>query len=283
VDGAACKRLAVGKKDHCGRSLPLQAILTDKCRSAGGRVTDDYHLNGFTIARGFFDAAGLRRITAEVERVVDAAAASAEHGRVYFDSESAAAQRSESAVRCVFRIEDHSPFLAELLHSAALMQLVQPLLGEAPVADSIQYIDKPPFATYQFPAHQDNAYQFFRPALALVATVGLDAQDAASGAIAFLRGSHQLEVLPHAPSGVLGASRGLVGPPDTERFPEATPELAAGDVLIHHTNVIHRTGPNQTGSHRRNLGFGYHGVSATVDADAVANYQRLLAAHQGVA
>ena len=50
-------------------------------------------------------------------------------------------RRSESAVRCVFRIEDHSPFLAELLHSAALMQLVQPLLGEAPVADSIQYID----------------------------------------------------------------------------------------------------------------------------------------------
>ena len=45
-------------------------------------------------------------------------------------------------------------------------------------------------------------------------------------------------------------------------------EMEAGDMLIHHANVIHRTGPNHTPRHRRNLGFVYHGAGATKDAEA---------------
>ena len=48
------------------------------------------------------------------------------------------------------------------------------------------------------------------------------------------------------------------------------------EVLVHHANVIHRTGPNHTARHRRNLGFIYHGVSATKDAEANAKYEREL-------
>ena len=75
---------------------------------------------------------------------------------------------------------------------------------------------------------------------------------------------------------MLGASRGLVDPPDTARYPEVAATVEAGDVLVHHTNVIHRTGPNLTGSHRRNLGFTYHGAGAVQDTEANAASARMV-------
>ena len=241
-----------------------------------GIVSDEYRTNGFVVVRGLFEADRLQEITDEVERVVYDAASTAEHGRVYFDNEEARAQRKASAVRCVFRIQEGSHYLRELLTSPQMTDLVRPLLGDDPVADGIQYIDKPPHASYEFPWHQDNAYMFYEPPRALVATVALDPQLADSGPIAFLRSSHTLETLPHQPSGVLGASRGLVDPPDKATYPEVMVEMEAGDVLIHHANVIHRTRPNRTPRHRRNLGFVYHGASATMDAEANAKYEREL-------
>ena len=240
--------------------------------------SEEYRTSGFVVARGLFEADLLRNITAEVEQVVHDAAATAEHGRVYFDDEAAPDTRQAvSAVRCVFRIQEQSVFLRELLHSPLILDLARSLLDDEPVADGIQYIDKPPRTTYEFPYHQDNAYMFYDPPRALVATLALDAQRATGGPISCLRGSHVLDILQHAPSGVQGASRGLVELPDTATYPEAVVEMDVGDMLFHHANVIHRTGPNRTNSHRRNLGFIYHGIGAKQDAQAIADYKRDLA------
>ena len=67
---------------------------------------------------------------------------------------------------------------------------------------------------------------------------------------------------------------GLVDPPDTATYPEVAVEVEAGDVLVHHANVIHRTGPNRTAKHRRNLGFIYHGAAAVRDLQAHAEFER---------
>ena len=250
---------------------------------AGADAAADYARDGFVVLSQAFSSDLLAKVRDEMERVVAATAAAAGAGdrsNMYFDNDQAAARHEPTGVRCVFRVEDRSAMLRDLLHSDLLLQIVEPLLGDRPVADGVQYIDKPPHASYGFPYHQDNAYQFFEPALSLAATVALDDQAADSGAIELLAGSPRLPILPHQPSGVLGASRGMVDAPDTDRFPPTVPALAAGDLLIHHTNVIHRTGPNRTASHRRNLGFTYHGQSAAQDGEAVAAFARQLAEHE---
>ena len=145
-------------------------------------LTARYRSDGFAIARGLFDAALLSEVTGEVERVVAQAAAAGEHGQVYFDAEAPGAP-----VRCVFRIEEQSELLRDLLGSPLLLDLVRTLLEEEPVADGIQYIDKPPYATYRFPYHQDNAYQFYHPPRSLAATLAMDAQGEDSGPLSFLR------------------------------------------------------------------------------------------------
>ena len=238
-------------------------------------LTKEFRVNGFVVARGLFGTDLLRDVTAEVERVVDNVVASGGYDHMYFDDETETTEGPTAlAVRCVFRVQDRSDDLRDLLNSRLLCDLARTLLDDEPVADGIQYIDKPPHASYEFPYHQDNAYMFFAPPRALVATLALDNQSAESGPIACLKGSHVLEILPHVPSGVLGASRGLASPPDTATYPEVAVEVEAGDVLVHHANVIHRTGQNRTAGHRRNLGFIYHGAGTVKDIQACEEYER---------
>ena len=241
------------------------------------KITQAFATDGYVVIHDLVDTKLLEQITNELERVVEETVASTTPQQLLFDDETESRIGTSSAsVRCMFQIQEHSSFLRDLLHTGRFVDLAETLLDDVPVAMGIQLIDKPPFASYEFPYHQDNAYMFVDPPCALVATVALDSQTADSGPISFLRGSQVLDILPHQPSGVIGASQGLVDPPDTETFPEVALELEAGDVLVHHTNVIHRTGPNRTGKHRRNLGFIYHGTGVTKDVEKLARYQREL-------
>ena len=117
-----------------------------------------------------------------------------------------------------------------------------------------------------------------------------------------LKGSHRLPVLPHTPSTTLGASLAMVDGTDLSRFPEVTLQLEPGDrkrssmcplcassqphraaatVSFHATNTIHRTGPNTSGTERRNLGLMYKTVRAQKNERAIAAAAERIAAESG--
>ena len=96
-------------------------------------LTARYRNDGFAVARGLFEAALLSEVTGEVERVVAKAASGTEHLQVYLDAEVPG-----SPERCLFRIEEQSELLRDLLGSALLLDVVRPLLEDEPVADGIQ-------------------------------------------------------------------------------------------------------------------------------------------------
>jgi len=239
-------------------------------------IAQAYHQNGFEIVRGLFSADDLRRVATEVQRYLDEELAAPEPGELQYED---AATKS---LRCVFRMEQRSDYFRKLLGDPRLVRIVEELFGGAEViGDSVMLIDKAPHAAYEFPYHQDNAYQFRDPPEAVAATLALDAATAENGTIACLKGSHTLGVLPHQPSGVRGASLGLVAAPDIVTYPEVALSMRPGDLALHHVNVIHRTGPNQTADHRRNLGFAYHSSRAKRDDEANAGYHRHLKEFKG--
>ena len=182
---------------------------------------------------------------------------------------------AERSLRCLFRIHERCAYFDQLMRDARLMQLVRQLFNGADViADGTMLIDKAPLTTYEFPWHQDNAYQFWNPPDAVAVTLALDDSTAESGAIVCLAGSHRESILPHQPSGVFGASRSLVAPPNSDEYPPVTLSLKPGDVSLHHVNTIHRTGPNRTSKHRRNLGFAYHSSRSVCEHTAADQYKR---------
>ena len=108
----------------------------------------------------------------------------------------------------------------------------------------------------------------------VAATLALDEATKDNGTIVCLKGSHTSPILPHRPSGVTGASLGLVDAPDLNRHSEVPLCMMPGDLSLHHVNVIHRTGPNRTSKNRRNLGFAYHSSRSLRNEAAVSQYER---------
>lgn len=227
------------------------------------KLSRSYQQNGFEIVPNVFSSKELKPVQEEVQRYLQEEISRVDPGEVQY--EDSAAQE----VRCVFRMHYRSDFLRRLLEDSRLTQIVQALFGNAQVVpDGVMLIDKAPNSNYVFPYHQDNAYQFWSPPEAVAATLALDQVSRESGTIICLKGSHRIGVLPHEPSGIRGASLGVVEAPDTDRFPEVPLTLQAGDVSLHHVNVIHRTGANQTSHQRRNLGltcFGDRGVARILE------------------
>ncbi len=234
-------------------------------------IAKDFHENGFGIVPGFFSLEELRAVDGHLQSYLEESLSTADSGEVYYED---AASRS---IRCVFRMNQRSDYFEKLMWDPRLIAVAEALFpGTEVTADGVMLIDKAPRASYEFPYHQDNAYQFWDPPVAVAATLALDEATEENGTIVCLKGSHESPILPHRPSGVTGASLGLAEAPDLNRHPEVPLCMKPGDLSLHHVNVIHRTGPNQTGDHRRNLGFAFHSSRAKRDTGANTRYQEHL-------
>lgn len=227
-----------------------------------------YCRNGFAVIRELFSTEEVRDIENHVTEYLDRTGPAEALGDLLYED------NAERSLRCAFRLHEHSEYFAVLMREPRIIELLQQIFdGADVVADGTMLINKAPFASYEFPYHQDNAYQFWSPPEAIGVTLALDESSQESGAITCLSGSHTMGVFPHQPSGVLGASRGLVDPPAADEYAEEVLTLNPGDISLHHVNTIHRTGPNRTPHQRRNLGFSYHSSLASPDKIALAQYE----------
>ena len=230
-----------------------------------------YHQNGFAIIRGLFSASELKDIETHLADYLDRAIPTATPREFICED------NAERSLRCAFRLHERSEYFDALMREPRLIAIVRQLFnGDEVLADGAMMITKAPFTAYEFPDHQDNAYQFWSPADAVAVTLALDESTEESGAIVCLAGSHTQGILPHRPSGVYGASRGLVTTPAAGEYREVTLSLMPGDISLHHVSLIHRTGPNHTSKQRRNFGFAYHSSRSTKDETAQAQYEQEL-------
>ncbi len=234
-------------------------------------IASDFHKNGFGIIRGLFSLEELSTVSDHVRSYLEETLSAPESGEVYYED------NASRSVRCVFRMNQRSDYFEKLMWDPRLIAIAEVLFpGAEAVADGVMLIDKSPRASYEFPYHQDNAYQFWDPPEAVAATLALDEATEDNGTIVCLRGSHASPILPHLRSGVTGASLGLADAPDLKRHSEVPLCMKPGDLSLHHVNVVHRTGPNRTDDHRRNLGFAFHSSRAKRNTEANDRYQEHL-------
>lgn len=81
-------------------------------------------------------------------------------------------------------------------------------------------------------------------------------------------------VRPHGFSGVVGFSQQLVEYGERERAREVAVPAAPGDLLVHHSRMVHRADANASATrHRRAIGAIFYSSSAQVDEAAHAARQ----------
>jgi non-haem Fe2+, alpha-ketoglutarate-dependent halogenase len=147
----------------------------------------------------------------------------------------------------------------EIVTHAAVLDLVEQVLGHEIVAWGSLVLKKPPDHKSFVPWHQDGAYRpELEPGRAVSAWIALTDSRALHGCMRVIPGSHH-SVLPHAPihdqtsllkrgQEIAPEVKTAVGEEDAVDL-----ELYAGEMSLHDLNAIHSSGPNRSNAER--VGF----------------------------
>tara|TARA_X000001036_G_scaffold179967_1_gene170382 strand:- start:10334 stop:11068 length:735 start_codon:yes stop_codon:yes gene_type:complete len=103
------------------------------------------------------------------------------------------------------------------------------------------------------PIHQDNHYWHLINDKGITLWIALDNSNKKNGAVFYFNGSHKLGLLEHKLSKVTGLSQELKYKDILKYFKKTTPELKAGDALIHNCMIIHGSNSNKSKSSRIGL------------------------------
>ena len=145
----------------------------------------------------------------------------------------AASRRVVGAVRALFCAVSGLPRAAlQPYHIHTKVMLKEPRTGGA------------------FNVHQDMGYWHqcgcLEPDLMMSVVFAVDAHARANGCLHVLRGSHRLGRLDHGASGEQAGADVAMVAMARERFETVACELAPGDALFTHSNLVHWSGPNES-------------------------------------
>jgi non-haem Fe2+, alpha-ketoglutarate-dependent halogenase len=147
----------------------------------------------------------------------------------------------------------------EIVHHPAVLDAVEDVLGPDIRLFHLSVWPKnahdPAFVSW----HQDATYFGLEPPVQVTAWVALTDAPVESGCMEVVPGSHRLGQLHHgqsdSPHNLL--SRGQTVSADVDRRETAFMAVKAGQMSLHHTHLVHRSGANRTDHRRIGLGISY--------------------------
>jgi len=222
--------------------------------------------DGYFIVSGFAEGAVLRAMERCVVDVVRAEAAGESIGDAYVQREAkieARAERPEDALSKLFRIHRDYPVFRDFVRDERLLDVVEGLLGDDLDCFLSQFIAKRPGALGQ-PWHQDAFYFPFDRGPQVGVWLAVSEARLDNGPLWVLPGSHREPVHPVVRDRREHANLGYVEIVDHEMKGAEPVLMDAGDLLVFHSHLMHRSTDNESDDSR--LAMVYHLASGgTVD------------------
>lgn len=147
----------------------------------------------------------------------------------------------------------------EIVHDPAVLDAVEDLIGPDIRLFHLSVWPKHAHDPAYVSWHQDATYFGLEPAKHVTAWVALTDAPVESGCMEVVPGSHKAGQLHHgqfdSPHNLL--SRGQSVTADFDRSKTEFMAIKAGQMSLHHTHLLHRSGPNQSNDRRVALGISY--------------------------
>jgi 2-aminoethylphosphonate dioxygenase len=220
--------------------------LEDRRPPAANVSVDEYRRDGFVVLRDVFSAGEVAEMRDECSRLI------ARHDLFEKEIPEAQARRDlTGAVVCdrLDPVTPNSPLFKRVSRDPRLLGPVAAVLGGDPALFKDKLILKPP-GTTGYGLHQDYAYWEWTgiPADGVLSLqIALDDADASNGAVILYPGRYEKR-LPAPPGEPRDVDESAVDPARCH-----VAAMQAGDVLIFHSLVPHRSDPNRSGRPRRTL------------------------------
>jgi phytanoyl-CoA hydroxylase len=230
-------------------------------------LRERYDEDGFVVVRGLFTSSEFGELQENLARYIHDVVPTLPKDAAFFDDYS-----KPETLRKMQSLNRHDAWFAHFLKQGSHVPLLEHFLRDQCSPQGLEWFDKLPRDRNATPAHQDGFYWCRKPNIACGLWIAMDPVDRENGCLWYARGSQKTGILPHAPSGVLGFSQGLLdfNPQDHDAVPI---ELNAGDAVAHSSATIHWTETNRTDRHRRAVATFCFGASTTRDDDAFARYK----------
>jgi phytanoyl-CoA hydroxylase len=234
-------------------------------------LREKFDADGFVIVRGLLDARELAEVQAQLERYIREVVPTLPKDAAFFDDYS-----KPETLRKMQALDRRDAWFGKFMNQGKHVPMMEYFLRDKYSPQGLEWFDKLPFDKNATPAHQDGYYWNRKPNIAASLWIALDPVDKENGCLWYARGSHKGGIQPHAASGVLGFSQGLVGF-DPEKVDAVAIELEPGDAVAHSAATVHWTQINRTARHRRAISTFCFGASTVLDEEGAARYRESLA------
>lgn len=214
----------------------------------------DYHENGFMVARAMYSAEETDLLRRAMEQDPKVAA----HSLIRPDTEGGGTR-----ISLWNRAGDSVYGLAA--RSERMVDTAEQLIGEPVYHYQSKLTAKDPFGGGAWEWHQDYGYWYYNGCLRpdmLSMMIALDRSDRDNGCLQVVRGSHKLGRIDHLE---VSEKQNSADPARMEHIIGQSEivhcELDPGDVLIFHSNTLHRSDQNRSPNRRWTLIVCYNAVS----------------------
>ena len=226
---------------------------------------ESWDRDGFVILPGFTPADTLQAMSRRIVELTRIADAGGDIGAAYVVPEGALAdrERPEDRTSKVFRVHRHEPVFHAVARDLRLLDCVQSLLGPNIDCFLSQFIFKLPGALGQ-PWHQDAFYFPFDRQPQVGAWLAVTDATPDNGPLWVLSGSHLEDVHTVVPDRREHANFAYVEIVDHDMSQAVPVLLEAGDLLLFHSHLMHRSTDNQSQGMRAAMVYHY-GEAGTVD------------------
>ena len=234
-----------------------------------------FERDGFVIVRKFLSGKDYSEICNNLDRYIRDVVPGLPDADAFYQDRS----RPETLKQLQHMTGD--PFFRDYVSHPTWKGLAEDLLGEEAWCQSPLWFNKPPQTEHPTPPHQDNYYFTLTPPLVLTIWLALDPIDPENGCLRYVPGSHLQGTRPHSPTTVLGFSQGISDYTASDEARETPIELAPGDAVVHHGELIHRADPNRSATrNRRGFALVYKSLRAQPKPEHLAqNAANLKAQH----
>jgi hypothetical protein len=157
-------------------------------------------------------------------------------------------------------------FWVRLISDPRLLDIAQQFIGPDIALFASHYIAKPPGDGLPVLWHQDGSYWPLKPMRVVTLWLAFDDCSSENGCMRVIPRTqhHELSEL-HANNGRPNALGRSMDPALVDESRAVDVELAAGDVSIHHPNLIHGSNPNTSARWRRGLTIRYIPTTTLID------------------
>ena len=168
--------------------------------------------------------------------------------------------------------------IIKITKSKKILNIVNYILNSKSKVRNIEFFLKPKRTGLSSPFHQDNYYwNFLDKRKALNLWVACSDSSYKNGGVCYYKSSHKRGLLRHSISYAPGSSQ-KIDPKQLKKIKlkRFYPNLKLGDCLIHHSEVVHGSGPNKSNKDRIGLVIGYKSTKAKINKKKVVNYKKNL-------